>query len=113
MKMNRQVKTYISFVFTLLILASCNVTKKVPDGGYLLDKVNIKSDIKGIGSSDLKPYLRQRPNSSIPLIGKWKLHMYNIPDNDSTWINRQLLKYGEPPVLYNEQLAVISAEQIR
>ncbi len=28
-------------------------------------------------------------------------------------MNRQLLKYGEPPVLYNEQLAVISAEQIR
>ena len=96
-----------------MILASCNVTKKVPDGGYLLDKVDINSDIKGISSSNLKPYLRQRPNSSIPLIGKWKLHMYNIPDNDSTWLNRQLLKYGEPPVLYNEQLAVISAEQIR
>jgi len=39
--------------------------------------------------------------------------MYNLPDNDSTWLNRQLLKHGTPPVLYNEQLAVISAEQIR
>jgi len=46
-------------------------------------------------------------------VGKWKLHLYNIPGNDSTWINRLLIKYGEPPVLYNEQLAVISAEQIR
>ena len=75
MKMNRQIKKYISLLFTLMILASCNVTKKVPEGSYLLDKVDIKSDIKGIGSSDLKPYLRQKPNSSIPLIGKWKLHM--------------------------------------
>lgn len=39
--------------------------------------------------------------------------MYNIPNNDSTWLNRQLLRYGEPPVLFNEQLAFISAEQIR
>lgn len=108
----RSSKIKYVFVITLLFLASCNVTKKVPEGGYLLDKVNINSDIRGIGSSDLRPYLRQRPNSSIPIIGKWKLHMYNIPDNDSTWLNRQLLKYGEPPVLYNEQLAGLSADQI-
>jgi len=85
----------------------------VPEGSYLLNKVDIHSDVSGIGGSDLKPYLRQKPNSSMPIVGKYKLHMYNIPDNDSTWLNRQLLKYGEPPVLYNEQLTVISAEQIR
>jgi len=99
--MNSQNNKYTLFLLALLLFVSCDVTKKVPDGGYLLDKVDINSDIRGIGSSDLKPYLRQRPNSSIPIIGKWKLHMYNIPDNDSTWLNRQLLKYGEPPVLYN------------
>lgn len=101
------------FLFSLLLIGSCDVTKKVPEGSYLLNKVAIDSDVRGIGASDLRPYLRQRPNSSIPLIGKWKLHMYNIPENDSTWLNRQLLKYGEPPVLYNEQLTTISAEQIR
>ncbi len=96
-----------------LMLVACNVTKKVPDGSYLLNRVDIESDVSGFGGSALKPYLRQRPNSSLPLIGKYKLHMYNIPDNDSTWLNRQLLRYGEPPVLFNEQLAEISAEQIR
>lgn len=106
-------KKYLYCLFFLLIAAACDVTKKVPEGSYLLNKVDIDSDVKGIGSSQLKPYLRQRPNASIPILGKWKLHLYNIPNNDSTWINRQLLKYGEPPVLYNEQLAVISAEQIR
>ena len=106
-------KKYIFFLLSLLLLAACDVTKKVPDGGYLLNKVDINSDVSGISGSDLKPYLRQKPNSSMPIVGKYKLHMYNIPDNDSTWLNRQLLKYGQPPVLYNEQLGVISAEQIR
>lgn len=111
--MESAMKKYIFFLLTLFLLVACNVTKKVPEGSYLLNKVKIKSDVSGIGSSDLKPYLRQHPNASMPLVGKYKLHMYNIPDNDSTWLNRQLLKYGESPVLYNEQLAVISAEQIR
>ncbi|MEL7600658.1 MAG: BamA/TamA family outer membrane protein [Proteiniphilum sp.] len=106
-------KKYLFVILSLLLFAACDVTKKVPEGSYLLNKVDINSDVKGVGSSELKPYLRQKPNSSIAVVGKWKLHMYNIPNNDSTWMNRQLLKYGEPPVLYNEQLAVISAEQIR
>ncbi len=104
---------YLLSLVAIIIFSACNVTKKVPEGSYLLDKVDINSDVRGIGSSDLKPYLRQKPNSSIPILGKWKLHMYNIPENDSTWLNRQLLKYGEPPVLYNEQLAIVSSEQIR
>src|SRR5690554_4921274 len=111
--MNSRKNKHILLLLSLLLLVSCDVTKKVPEGSYLLNKVDIHSDVRGIGASDLRPYLRQRPNSSIPIVGKWKLHMYNIPDNDSTWLNRQLLKYGEPPVLYNEQLATISAEQIR
>jgi len=106
-------KKNIFFLLSLLFLAACDATKKVPEGSYLLNKVDIHSDVSGIGGSDLKPYLRQKPNSSMPIVGKYKLHMYNIPDNDSTWLNRQLLKYGEPPVLFNEQLGVISAEQIR
>jgi outer membrane protein assembly factor BamA len=94
-------------------LAACNVTKKVPEGSYLLNKTDIKSDVKGIGSSALKPYLRQKPNSSMILLGRVKLHMYNIPNSSSSWINRQLLRYGEAPELYNERLAVVSAEQIQ
>lgn len=100
-------------LLALVALASCSVTKKVPEGSYLLNKVSVKSEVRGIGTSELKPYLRQKPNSSMPILGKIKLHMYNIPENDSTWFGRQLLKYGEPPVLYNEQLTVVSSEQIR
>jgi outer membrane protein assembly factor BamA len=97
----------------MFALAACNVTKKVPEGSYLLNKTDIKSDVKGIGSSALKPYLRQKPNSSMILLGRVKLQMYNIPNSNSSWINRQLLKFGEAPVLYNEHLAGVSAEQIQ
>lgn len=102
----------ILFIAVILFVA-CDATKRVPEGSYLLDKVQIKSDVKAIGKGKLKPYLRQRPNSSIPVLGKVRLHMYNIPDNDSTWLNRMLLKYGEPQVLYNDNLTGISAEQMR
>lgn len=106
-------KKYIFHILWLLLLGACNVTKKVPDGSYLLNKSEIESDVKGISSSSLKSYLRQKSNSSMFILGKVKLHMHNIPNDNSTVVNRWLLKYGEPPVLYNDQLTVISAEQIR
>ncbi|WP_294078714.1 BamA/TamA family outer membrane protein [Proteiniphilum sp. UBA5384] len=106
-------KRYIVLILSICTFSACSVTKKVPEGSYLLNKTDIKSDVKGIVPSTLKPYLRQKPNSSMILLGRVKLQMYNIPNNDSTWLNRQFLKYGEPPVLYNDQLTVISAEQIR
>lgn len=115
MKINRNkyMRKCILYLFSLLLLASCDVTKKVPEGSYLLDKVKINTDTKGINESKLKPYLRQKPNSSVLLLGRVKLHAYNIPNNDSTWLNRQLLKFGEPPVLYSDRLTAISADQIR
>lgn len=110
----KEMKKYIFYLLLLsAIVVACDATKKVPDGSYLLNRVKIDVDAKGVSESDIKPYLRQRPNSSIPIIGKYKLHLYNIPKNDSTWLNRQLLKYGEPPVLFSDRLTGISIEQIR
>ena len=104
---------YSFCIFLVLLLISCDATKKVPSGSYLLNKVEIDTDTKGASESDLKPYLRQKPNSSMFIFGKIKLHAYNIPENDSTWLNRQFLKFGEPPVLYSDRLTGLSMEQIR
>ena len=104
---------YVVFLFVVLFSLSCSVTKKVPAGSYLLNNVKIESDAKGISESSLKPFLRQKPNSSMILLGRVKLKAYNIPKNDSTWLNRQLLKRGEAPVLYSDRLTGISMEQIR
>lgn len=106
-------RKYILYILSLLLLVACDATKRVPEGSYLLNKTHVDSDVKGIGKSDLTPFLRQKPNASIPVLGRVRLHVYNIPNNDSTWLNRQMLKFGEEPVLYNERLTSISAEQMR
>ena len=104
---------YFFYIVLVLLVVSCNATKKVPSGSYLLNKVKINTDTRSVSESDLKPYLRQRPNSSMLFFGKVKLHAYNIPNNDSTWLNRQFLKFGELPVLYSDRLTGLSIEQIR
>ena len=96
-----------------LVLAACDATKRIPDGSYLLNKVKIDTDTKSVKASELEPFLRQKPNTTLPVIGKARLHIYNIPANDSTWLNRQLRKLGEAPVLYSDRLTSISAEQIK
>ena len=45
---------YLLSLVAIIIFSACNVTKKVPEGSYLLDKVDINSDVRGIGSSDRK-----------------------------------------------------------
>ena len=96
-----------------MVLIACDATKRVPEGSYLLNKVEIDTDTKSVKASELEPFLRQEANASIPIIGKYKLHLYNIAPNDSTWLNRLFRKYGERPVLYSERLTSISTEQIK
>ena len=106
-------KKYIFYIITLLLFASCSITKNVPEDAYLLNRTNINSDTRAITASQLRPYLRQQPNRSVPLLGRMRLRMYNMPNHDRTWLNRQLMRRGEPPVIYSPQLTAISAEQIR
>lgn len=101
------------YLLSLILFIACDATKRVPEGSYLLNNAKIDTDTKSVRKSELEPFLRQKPNSSVPLIGKYRLHLYNIAENDSTWLNRQLRKLGEKPVLYSERLTSISAEQIR
>ena len=103
----------IFLILSFILLIACDATKRVPEGSYLLNKVKINTDTKSVKTSELEPFLRQQPNASFPIIGKYRLHLYNIAPNDSTWLNRQLRKFGERPVLYSDRLTSISAEQIK
>ena len=52
----------------LLSLASCNMTKHVPQGQYLLDNVDIKIADRHdhhISKTDLQSYIRQQPNHEV------------------------------------------------
>lgn len=109
-----RIKFIFGVILLALVLASCCSTKYVPQDKYLLNKVRFKSDVKGIGAEELKPYLRQKPNPGI--LGKFRLQlkMYSLSGRDTTkWRNRVLRRIGEPPVIYSSELTDQSREQMQ
>jgi len=107
-----------SLIVILLILSACSSTKFVPDGEFLLHKVNIKTDNKDIKQSDVKEYLRQTPNAAIfaGIFGgiKMQLGVYNLAGKDSTkWLNKMWKRMGDEPVIYNSMLTSMSVQQIQ
>ncbi len=100
-------------VFTSLVLFSCSTTKYVPEGGYLLDEVHIRTDNKRVKPSELSIYIRQNPNTKWFSLIKTQLYVYNWSGRDSTrWINRALRRLGDEPVIYSEEDSRRSREEI-
>ena len=102
-----------------IVLSSCNATKFVPEGKYLLNKAQVKCvDDKTVPTSTLRNYLRQQQNTEI--LGFWKLQLdiYNTAPLDTTTKSNQRLarnakKMGEAPVVYDPELTEISMQQLR
>ena len=109
----KNILLYLLLSYTFLALVSCSSTKYVPEGSYLLDEVKIQTDNKNIKPAALQPYLRQNPNSKWFSTIKTQLYIYNLSGRDSTqWFNKFLRKIGDPPVLYDENLAQRSEDEI-
>jgi len=101
-------------VLSICLLFSCSSTKYVPAGEYLLDKLYIKTDLPDYGSVELKPYVKQIPNYKMFGINKTQLQIYNLSGKDSTkWLNRQLKKIGEPPVIFDSASVQKTAYEFR
>ena len=102
-----------------IVFASCNTTKFVPEGQYLLNKARVKCvDDKSVSASDLRSYLRQKQNTEIFGFWKLQLHVYNTAPTDTTSktnkrLARNAHKMGEAPVIYDEELTAISMQQLR
>ena len=103
----------------VMAFASCNTTKFVPEGQYLLNKARVKCvDDKSVSASDLRSYLRQKQNTEIFGFWKLQLHVYNTAPTDTTSktnkrLARNAHKMGEAPVIYDEELTAISMQQLR
>ena len=96
--MNRSLRICY-FICIVLLLASCSTTKFVPDGDYK--------------SADLKSYLRQQPNFKVFGLMKWQLFVYDWSGkNEKKWINKQLRRIGEPPVVLDTMLVEQSAMEL-
>lgn len=105
--------TPLLIVMTILVVIACSSDKFVPDGQYLLDKVELRSDRKDVNSSLLMQYVRQKGNSRWFSLFKIPLGTYAMAGEDTTkWINRTLRRMGEEPVLYDSVQAHLSSEDL-
>ena len=109
------IKAVVITVLTLLI--SCNTTKHVSEGQYLLNKVKIDVSEGNDGKfnkKELHNYLRQTPNHEILGGAKFQLSIYNLSGKDSTkWYNKWLRRLGQAPVIYDPELTAASANQLK
>ena len=101
------------FLGYVVCLMSCSTTKFVGQGQYLLDKVEIITDDPGVKASDMHQYLQQHPNYKVFGLLKWPLYVYNWSGaNADKWLNKQLRRMGEPPILLDMEPAEQSKKQL-
>lgn len=98
----------------VLLLGACSTSKYIPEKAYLLEGVEIRSDVKNFNVAALSPYVRQKANSKWFSLFKIPLGTYSISGRDSTkWINRTLKKMGEAPVIFDSTQARLSVDDLR
>ncbi|MDR1809776.1 MAG: BamA/TamA family outer membrane protein [Prevotella sp.] len=99
--------------FLLALFCSCSSTRFVPDGSHLLNSFTVETDDKRIDAAFLESFVRQKPNTSLPLLGKFRLRLYSLAGQDTAkWLTRSLRKLGEPPVIFSDRQAAASLAQL-
>lgn len=108
----------LATVAASILCSSCNVTRRLPQGSYLLQKVKIEDDKsvprkERIEGDEVRKYVRQRPNKHF-LGTNFYVWVYNLanPDKDNWWNNFKR-KIGEEPVLLDMSLTEKSAENLK
>ena len=110
--MKKSARPYIC-TFIIALCTSCSVSKFIPEDKYLLDEVRIVSETKEVKPSLFNSYIRQNPNAKWFSLIKTQLYVYNLSGRDSTkWGNKFLRRIGDAPVIYNEEEAQRSEEEI-
>ena len=97
-------------------MQSCNLTKHVPDGEYLLDRVHLTGDLGAVSEDDLSDYVRQQPNDRFIHLWRVGLGVYSASRVDSasrTGFGNWLQRIGSEPVIYDSAMQTHTAEQLR
>lgn len=95
-------------------LTGCSTSKFVPEGRYLLDAVQVRTDSKDLDAAQFGQYVRQKGNSHWFSLFKIPLGTYSLAGRDSTkWLNRTLRHIGEEPVVYDSLEAARSCADLR
>ena len=110
--MFKKLQIYI-YTIVLLLFTSCSANKFIPEGHYLLDKVDIVSDTKEVKSSQFNSYVRQNPNARWFNLVKVPMQIYCLSGKDSTKrINKFFRNIGDEPEIYDEDIALKTREEI-
>ncbi len=97
----------------IVLMASCSVSRFIPDGEYLLNDVKMRTSDKAVSPSQLQGYVQQHPNSRWFSVLKVPMAPYLMSGRDTTKrINRFLQRVGEAPVIYSEAKAMKTRENI-
>ncbi|MES2747990.1 MAG: BamA/TamA family outer membrane protein [Bacteroidota bacterium] len=97
------------FVLIGTILASCNMTKRVPNHKRLLLKNEIHVDDKTTKEDDVFNQLYQKPNSSI-LGYRLRLNLYNLAKQNTDSLYKA--KYINNPAKYKRRVKLLSKKQV-
>ena len=114
----RRFTTILLAVVAAIVLSSCSVTRNLPEGSYLLQKVNIDTDksvarSERIKAEELSKYIRQSPNKHF-LGTNFYVQVYNLanPAKDNWWNNLKR-KIGEEPVILDNNETEKSADNLK
>ncbi len=104
-----------ALLLTGVIFTACNNARRLPEGRYLLKKNQIESQVPGVSSSEVRNYIKQKPNSKLLGVWRFKLSMYMLGDRlekESGLKNWLMEKVGQEPVVLDTTLANSSVRQL-
>ncbi|WP_295940869.1 BamA/TamA family outer membrane protein [uncultured Alistipes sp.] len=97
---------------------ACSVTRKIPEGQYLVQQVKVETDKstprkERIKADELEKYVRQTPNKRF-LGTNFYVWLYEQADSTKqNWWNNWKRKIGQEPVLFDMSLTERSAQNLK
>jgi outer membrane protein assembly factor BamA len=107
----RNIATKITLIIvSCLVLYSCSITKRVPDGKHLLMDTDVTVDGETKNDEELKDQLYQLPNTNI-LGYRLRLHLYNMAKKDAD--SSYLAWLEKNPGWHKTLTATLSEKQVQ
>ena len=107
----RDITAVVVLLLVVVCITACNVTRSIPDGEYLLSRVDIEAD-KSVATEEriteerdnLDIYVRQSPNKRILGFDFYVWVYQKANPNKTNWWNNFKRKVGQAPVLVDSML---------
>lgn len=93
-------------------LSSCSVSRHLPEGAYMLDKVKVISETDPALANSLKSKVDQKTNRRMFGLFRLPLRLYCLAGTKDNYVNRTLKSWGEAPCVYDEANTVRNCGQL-